>query len=78
MGGREFCALLSLLRAAGPALPPGELPTLAAFSALAASFAPAPAAATGLAALMQLQDLPCCAWHLLNVRYVPGYSQIHL
>ena len=51
MGGREFCALLSLLRAAGPALPPGELPTLAAFSALAASFAPAPAAATGLAFL---------------------------
>lgn len=48
MGGREFCALLSLLRTAGPALPPGELPTLAAFSALAASFAPAPAAATGL------------------------------
>ncbi len=59
MGGREFCALLSLLRAAGPALPPGELPTLAAFSALAASFAPAPAAATGLA-FLQLWLETCC------------------
>lgn len=44
MGGRQFCALLQGLQAAAPALPPSELPTLHALSALAAEFLESPAA----------------------------------
>ncbi|BDA47004.1 probable ubiquitin carboxyl-terminal hydrolase 10 at C-terminar half [Coccomyxa sp. Obi] len=38
MGGRQFCAMLQQLQAAGPAFTPTELPTLHAFAALAAEF----------------------------------------
>lgn len=38
MGGRQFCAMLQRLQAAGPAFTPTELPTLHAFAALAAEF----------------------------------------
>lgn len=40
MGGKDFCALLQQLREAAPALQPQEVPTLHAFSALAAEFHP--------------------------------------
>jgi hypothetical protein len=38
MGGQQFCAMLQELQAASPAFGPNELPTLHAFSALAAEF----------------------------------------
>ena len=49
MGGRQFCAMLQRLQAAGPAFTPTELPTLHAFAALAAEFlqAASPASAGG-------------------------------
>lgn len=38
MGGQQFCAMLQSLQAAAPAFTASELPTLHAFSALAAEF----------------------------------------
>lgn len=38
MGGQLFCAMLQSLQAAAPAFKASELPTLHAFSALAAEF----------------------------------------
>jgi hypothetical protein len=47
MGGRDFCALLQQLRDAAPALEPQEVPTLHAFSALAAELHPVAVAEAG-------------------------------
>jgi hypothetical protein len=60
MGGREFCTLLQRLREASPALTPQELPTLHAFSALAAELQPLPSPDAGVY-LCTLS--PACSFH---------------
>lgn len=74
MGGSSFCHALHTLRVAMPILDKSQMPTLAAFSELAAEFSvhekPAPAAAAAAAPGLSLLTKPAAAGH--PVAKAPG------